>query len=941
MGFGSIKNETKYVSQGVHQSSSQRNKSTTKKSYVQTLLWNAEGLINALDLCPQGFLQQYDVVILNETFITKDWGLPGFYCMHRFASQGNRGRPKGGISCLIKPELSPFKKVYETDNIVLIQTKPISILCAYFQPDFAEVDIIDELGTALSNATTPLLLAGDLNCRIDISSNKSKAILEYLEQEGLSLTNKREEKTYLGYNGSSTLDLIFISDDIRVKHQAVLYSIVARKHLPVETTLAVNTCKHTTSRPRIRISRKLNCDLLHIIDQPSIMARINSGNIDQALTSMENHINNATLQETPNIRKAKPWFTKECYKKRSETLTALHRARTTGTETALRDYSEKRKCYKETVKTAKENFQLRKETRAIEDAEKDPFIALIPREPRFPRDIPMSTWVEHLSVVLQARDTRPSIDKDSSSVEEPVTTLELLSEINICRNRKACGPDNIYYEHLKEAAPTLKELWVALMNECLRQGRIPSSWRNSVVKMLYKGKGDPSDPNSYRGIALENTLFKVLTKILTRRLDRIVDSMIPEEQFGFRRGRSTIHAVSCLLEAVQDALRHPKGKLYAVFIDYTKAFDMIDRSILVHKLECMIGEDHYLARIIKNILHSNYIQIDDNIDKSESIEQTNGVLQGDPLSPLLFNIATADIVQAISHDSVSLYCYADDMAIVSTSRDALQISMDKLTSWAQENEMLINPAKTVMLTFRKGGKLAADNVINLNGEPLVNVSHFNYLGVVLQTQGNCFTQHVKLRAINAIKAIQDIQQLGKLSLGTALQLFKTKIAPIATYGIEPLWHHLTKSNLQEIEKVKSTFLKKILCLSKFTPNRLVYELARETFFIEDLRLHLLLPSTRQYDSLLQELNTKRSLIWLEFYTTEAMTSKTWWGANYDLRHTVTRFAVHGFHHKICVVKSYHIPGPGCVCELCGRACDRYHALICCQRHLSLNRFCNE
>ena len=39
-----------------------------------------------------------------------------------------------------------------------------------------------------------------------------------------------------------------------------------------------------------------------------------------------------------------------------------------------------------------------------------------------------------------------------------------------------------------------------------------------------------------------------------------------------------------------------------------------------------------------------------------------------------------------------------------------------------------------MLTFRKGGKLATDKVINLNGEPLVNVSHFNYLGVVLQTR---------------------------------------------------------------------------------------------------------------------------------------------------------------------------------------------------------------
>ena len=47
--------------------------------------------------------------------------------------------------------------------------------------------------------------------------------------------------------------------------------------------------------------------------------------------------------------------------------------------------------------------------------------------------------------------------------------------------------------------------------------------------------------------------------------------MIPEEQYGFHRGRSTIHAVNCLLEAIQNALRQSK-------FDYTKAFDPIDKS---------------------------------------------------------------------------------------------------------------------------------------------------------------------------------------------------------------------------------------------------------------------------------------------------------------------------------------------------------------------------
>ena len=68
----------------------------------------------------------------------------------------------------------------------------------------------------------------------------------------------------------------------------------------------------------------------------------------------------------------------------------------------------------------------------------------------------------------------------------------------------------------------------------------------------------------------------------------------------------------------------------------------------------MTGQTH-LTKIIRHILNSNFVQIDDNIDRSDLIEQTNGVLQGDPLSPLLFNIETSDITKAIHTDNVKIY----------------------------------------------------------------------------------------------------------------------------------------------------------------------------------------------------------------------------------------------------------------------------------------------
>ena len=67
------------------------------------------------------------------------------------------------------------------------------------------------------------------------------------------------------------------------------------------------------------------------------------------------------------------------------------------------------------------------------------------------------------------------------------------------------------------------------------------------------------------------------------------------------------------------------------------------------------------------------------------------------------------------------------------------------------------------------------------------------------------------------------------------------------------------------------------------------------------------------------------------------------GLEADLRHLVTRMAVHGFHHKICLrlTKSFHEPGPDCVCELCDMPCARYHALECKNRGRSLIKFYTE
>jgi hypothetical protein len=81
----------------------------------------------------------------------------------------------------------------------------------------------------------------------------------------------------------------------------------------------------------------------------------------------------------------------------------------------------------------------------------------------------------------------------------------------------------------------------------------------------------------------------------------MTENALPDKQFGFRKGRSALQAASCLKEDIEEALRHPRGKLHAIFIDYTNAFDLINRTLVIEKLEEKIGRN-YTTKLLRNIL---------------------------------------------------------------------------------------------------------------------------------------------------------------------------------------------------------------------------------------------------------------------------------------------------------------------------------------------------
>jgi hypothetical protein len=103
-----------------------------------------------------------------------------------------------------------------------------------------------------------------------------------------------------------------------------------------------------------------------------------------------------------------------------------------------------------------------------------------------------------------------------------------------------------------------------------------NAWHTTLLRVVYKGKGDPQDPNNSRGIALKETSAKVLSIILARQLMKCFKELNPATQFGHIGCQEAQHVIKRAL-----LLRRQHGlESYAIFVDLVKAFDTVHHGLL-------------------------------------------------------------------------------------------------------------------------------------------------------------------------------------------------------------------------------------------------------------------------------------------------------------------------------------------------------------------------
>ena len=230
------------------------------------------------------------------------------------------------------------------------------------------------------------------------------------------------------------------------------------------------------------------------------------------------------------------------------------------------------------------------------------------------------------------------------------TEEDIATAMNAMANAKAGGPDGLPAELLKlrlqQDRTIMRELH-RLTILIWRQGKIPQQWKDAVITVLHK-KGDKTECGNYRGISIVSHAGKVLLTVVARRLSayREAKGLLPEEQCGFRPDHSTTDMMF-VVRRLQEVGRKAGVSLHVCFVDLQKAYDTVDRTCLWQVLT-RIGAPSQMIAVIRQF-HDEMRACVQPVDGvcSDWSEVEQGLRQGRVLSPLLFNIFFAVVLDVI------------------------------------------------------------------------------------------------------------------------------------------------------------------------------------------------------------------------------------------------------------------------------------------------------
>ena len=381
-----------------------------------------------------------------------------------------------------------------------------------------------------------------------------------------------------------------------------------------------------------------------------------------------------------------------------------------------------------------------------------------------------------------------------------------------------------------------------IINASIDKGIFPSKWKRAKIVPIPKSN-PPESLSDLRPISLTPAPGKILEKIIANELSKQIEAKLDNCQYGNTKGSSATHYLIKLTDKAYASAERGNATT-AVTIDYSKAFDYIDHTILVKKL-INLGVTAKIVHLLISFLtnRSHCTKIGDEISSYKDI--FCGVPQGTINGPKLFVI----MINGDTDNEIINLKFVDDKTIALTHSgdptEALQKHLNIIENKAKANSMCINAKKCHVITFNFSSANVSPLSLKLDNNIIQREKSIKLLGVIISDdlKWTKNTLNVCERVSSMLFILCRIKSFGA-TRDDLIKVWTTILRPRAEYA-SPLWHSgITKSESDQLEGLQKSALSIILGIT-YIDYKLFYKLDNKLTSYESALESLKLESLKQ------------------------------------------------------------------------------------------------
>ena len=395
---------------------------------------------------------------------------------------------------------------------------------------------------------------------------------------------------------------------------------------------------------------------------------------------------------------------------------------------------------------------------------------------------------------------------------DPVTEDEV-DKIISNFSESAAGWDELKPTVVKSVRHCIASPLSHICNLSFVTGIFPDELKIANVVPIFKS-GDEMVFSNYRPVSVLPVFSKVIERLMYNRLLKYINdtNLLYRYQFGFQKGKSTHMALIVLIDKISEALE--KGDcVVGIFLDFSKAFDTVDHTILLQKLN-FYGLKGTILSWFENYLSNRKQYVTYNSIKSTTEKINCGVPQGSILGPLLFLIYINDL-SAVSKACMSIL-FADDTNMFFTGRDlqtmtkVINEELINVQEWLHCNKLSFNVLKTHYIIFTSRNKCVNDVDIRIQNVPIERVYATKFLGVQIDAQLT-WKNHIEYTCKKLCKCVGILAKARKkLHKSSLLTLYYSFAFPYFIY-CNHVWGNTYQTNLRSLVLVQKKLVRIINC----------------------------------------------------------------------------------------------------------------------------------